>query len=140
MTERDADMLDRHALVTAIWLPFGLVAAALFKIGVAAGGWPFVGGGFAVIIVAFAAHVIVNAAYGTFFTPKEVGLGLVLYATALFAFGIAVLLSPSFRAASFLSLSLGFIAVAIVVVFYMITHVGVRRAFESFDVIRRFRA
>lgn len=140
MADRDLQALDRHALVMSVWLPAGLVAATLFKFGFAAGGWPCVAGGFAAVIVGFVGHVIVNAVCGTVFTSKEVGLGLVLYVAALVAFGIAVLLSPSFRVANFLPLCLGFILLPVAVVFYMITHFGVRGAFESFDVIRRFRS
>ena len=43
-----------------------------------------------------------------------------------------------FRATPFLPVSLGLIIVPAVVLFYMIVHFGVRRTFESFDVIRRF--
>ena len=134
-----AQALDRHALVMTVWLSFGFVAAALFGYGFGAGGALFLFAAFAVVLAAFIGHVIVNAVYGGTFTARELALGLVLYAAALLAFGLATLLSPEFRSRSFLPVSLGLVAVSAAVVFYMITHFGVRRAFEAFDVIREFR-
>ena len=139
MSARDLDALDRHALVMAVWLPLALMAAALFHYGLGAGGWLFIAAGFAVVIAAFAGHVIVNVVLGTFFTPREVALGLLLYGAGLVAFGFAILLSPSFRGADALAVSLGFLSTAAAVTFTMVTWLGVRGAFESFDVIRRFR-
>jgi hypothetical protein len=139
MPARELDALDRHALVMAVWLPLALVAVTLFHYGFGAGGWPFIAGGFAVVIAAFGGHVIVNVALGTLFTAKEVALGLLLYSVGLVAFGFAILLSSSFRTAATLPVSLGFLCTAMAVIFTMITWLGARGAFESFDVIRRFR-
>jgi hypothetical protein len=139
MPARDVEALDRHVLVMAVWLPFAFAAAALFHYGLGAGGWPFLAAGFAALIAAFAGHVIVNVALGTLFTPREVALGLLLYGVGLAVFGFAVLLSPGFRDANALPLSLGFISTAVAVVFTMVTWLGIRDAFKSFDVIRRFR-
>ncbi len=97
------------------------------------------GAAFAVVIAAFVSHVIVNVTLGTLFTPKEVALGLIVYAAGLLAFGFAMLLSPSFRSAAALAVSVGFLGTAAVVIFTMITWLGVRGAFNAFDVIRRFR-
>jgi hypothetical protein len=140
MTDHDLRALDRHALVMAIWLAFGFVAAMLFEYGLAAGGWPSIAGGFASVVIAFIGHIIVNTVLGTSFTPKEVALGLVSYLCALVAFGVAVLVSPAFSAANFLAIILGLIALPVVVIFYMVTNFGVLGAFEAFDVIRRFRS
>jgi hypothetical protein len=138
MHSRDLDALDRHALVMAVWLPSALVAATLLHYGLGAGGWPFTAAGFAVVIAAFAAHVIVNVALGMVFTPKEVALGLTLYAVGLVAFALAIVLSPRFRSEDMLAVSLGFLGTAVAVIFTMIAWLGVRDAFKSFDVIRRF--
>ena len=140
MADPELYAVDRHALVLAIWLSFGLVAVALVELGLRLGSWMIAAGGFAAVVVAFIAHVIVNAVDDTLFTAKEVALGLVLYVAGLLAFAFSALLSAGFRDGFFLPGSLAFIAVPAVVVFYMITHLGLRRAFESFDVIRRFRS
>ena len=139
MSIRALDALDRHALVIAVWLPLLLVAAAVFHYGFGAGGWPFITAGFAVLIAAFAGHVIVNVALGTQFTPKEVALGLVVYCTGLLAAGFATLVSAVFRSHYAMPVSLGFLGTATVVIFTMILWLGLRGAFDSFDVIRRFK-
>jgi len=133
------DALDRHALVLAVWLPLVLVATALFHHGFGVGGWPFIAAGFGVLIVAFAVHVIVNVMLGTLFTPREVALGLVVYCAALLAFGLTTLASPAFRTADAVPVSLGFLATALAVIITMILWLGLRGAFDSFDVIRRFK-
>ena len=123
----------------AVWLPLLLVAAAVFHYGFGAGGWPFITAGFAVLIAAFAGHVIVNVTLGTQFTPKEVALGLVVYCAGLLAAGFATLVSLVFRSHYALPVSLGFLGTATVVIFTMILWLGLRGAFDSFDVIRRFK-
>ena len=123
----------------AVWLPLLLVAAAVFHYGFNAGGWPFITAGFAVLIAAFAGHVIVNVALGTRFTSKEVALGLVVYCAGLLAAGLATLLFPVFRSHYALPVSLGFLGTAAAVIFTMILWLGLRGAFNSFDVIRRFK-
>lgn len=133
------EALDRHALVTTVWLSAGLVAATLFHYGLRHDGPWVVGGAFGMIAAGFVGHVIVNAVLGTRFTPREVALGLGLYAGALIAFGIATLANPHFAARAFLPVSAGFLVLFIVVVFTMIVQSGVRGAFDSFDVIRTFR-
>jgi hypothetical protein len=131
--------LDRHALVTAIWLALGFVAIALFDHGFAAGGPAFHLWAFGVIAAAFVGHVIVNAVFKTVFTARELALGLIAYAVALVAFGVATLLSPEFAERNFAALSVGLVALFAMVVFYMITHFGARRVFDAFDVIRDFK-
>lgn len=137
MTEIEA--LDRHALVMTVWLAAGLVAATLFHYGLGRGSSPFLLAAFAVIVAAFAGHVIVNVTHRTTFSPREVALGLVLYGVALATFGIVTLFRPRLAAHIFLPVGGGFLLVFAAVVFTMIVWSGVRGAFDSFDVIRTFR-
>jgi hypothetical protein len=134
------EALDRHVLVLTIWLTAGLIAVTLFHYGVGDGGPLFILAAFGTVIAAFAAHVIVNIVVGGGFTTRELALGLVLYATALIALLAAVLTSHDFAAKAFLPTSAGFVAIFAAVVFYMVVHSGVRRAFDAFDTIRSFRA
>lgn len=134
------EALDRHALVMACWLAAALPAAILFDYGFRQGGAPYMLSGFAVVLAGFAAHVIVNAVYATGFSPRELGLGLIIYGTGLIAFVILSLVSASFAARNFMPLSIGFIATGAVVIFYLITRYGARQAFEGFDAIRNFRS
>lgn len=131
--------LERHALVTAIWLPFGLTAGSLLHYGYLTGTPAFQLAGFGAVAAGFIGHVIVDAALGTTFRTREIALGLVAYATSLVAFGLAVLIG-GLSNASVLATSAGFVAIFLVVIFYMAVALGVRRAFDSFDVIREFRA
>jgi hypothetical protein len=131
--------LDRHALVTTIWVTAALIALTLFHYGLGAGGFIFTLAAFAAVIAAFIGHVIVNLALGSQFTVRE-PLGLVLYAAFLIAFGVAVIVSPAFAERAFLPGSAGFLAVSVAFVFYLIVHSGVRGAFNAFDTIRSFSA
>ena len=134
------EALDRHVLVLTIWLTAGLIAATLFHYGVGDGGPLFILAAFAAIIVAFAAHVIINIVVGGGFTTRELALGLVLYAAALIALVGAALTSHDFAAKAFLPTGVGFLAIFAAVVFYMVVHSGVRHSFDAFDAIRSFRA
>ncbi len=128
--------LDRHALVLAVWLPAGFVALGLLHYGFGPGGAWWVAGGFAALLAGFAAHVIVNATLGTGFTPREVGLAMVVYATGLVALVLAVLLGDGFAARFFLPVAGGMIVLLLAAVFYMLTRFGTRDAFARFDIIR----
>ncbi len=139
MSARELEALDRHALVLAIWLPLILVAATAFHYGFAAGGWTFIGVGFVVLLAAFIGHVIVNIVFGTQFTPREVALGLVVYGVRVLGFVLAMLLSSSFESLYAVPVSLGLLGMASAIVIAMILWLGLRGAFESFDVIRRFK-
>ncbi len=133
------EAFDRHALVIAVWLPLLLVAAALFHYGFGAGGWPFIAAGFVVVMAAFAGHVIVNVLRGTRFTPGEVAFGLVVYCAGVLVSGLATLVSPTFRSQFALPVSLGLLGTAAAVILTMVLWLGLRGAFTSFDVIRRFK-
>ena len=134
-----SESLDRHALVMAIWFALGLVATALFHHGLGAGAPGFTASGFGVVLVAFVGHVIVNAVYRATFTARELALGLVIYAAGLVAFGLAVLIADDLDPDNIVIIGLGFLALFLGVGFYMVTHFGMRRVFDAFDVIRDFR-
>jgi len=128
--------LDRHALVLAVWLPAGFAAFGLLHYGFGPGGAWWVAAGFIAILAGFAAHVIVNAALGTNFTARETGLGLVLYAVGMIALVLAVLRGDGFAARFFLPVAGGMITLLLAVVFYLLTRLGTRAAFDKFDIIR----
>lgn len=137
MQERNPfDRLDRHALVMAVWLPLGLVALTLFHYGFSGGGTWWIAGGFGAVLAGFLAHVIINAVLGTDFGPREVALGLAGFAACVVALLLALLLVPGFGAAFLLPVALGLIAVAGVVLGYLLIAHGPRGAFALFDIIR----
>ncbi|MFM9860617.1 hypothetical protein RUR49_19330 [Pseudoxanthobacter sp. M-2] len=133
------DPLDRHALVVAVWLAGGFVAATLLSIGLDRGSFVLTLSAFGAALAAFIGHVIVNEVFRTVFTSRELGLGLVAAVAGLVAIGLGGLVSPEFRASGFLPASLGLIGLATAVVVYMLIRHGVRGAFDAFDVIRDFR-
>lgn len=135
---RDLAALDRHALVMSTWLAIGFIALALLARGFPAADAAFVYSAFGTIIAGFVGHVIINAVSGTGFTPREVALGLVVYGIGLIGFLLALLLRSDPVLALFVPLSIGFLMLAVVVIFYMVTHFGARGAFRAFDVISDF--
>lgn len=138
MTDRELKSLDRHALVMALWLGFAFLAVTLLKLGIDHANWWALSLGFASVLAGFIAHVLVNIIFRTLFTPREVALGLFVFAICLLWFGLAVIFYPQYRFSLFLPIALGFVALTAAVIFTMITWLGVRGAFESFDIIRRF--
>lgn len=132
------DRLDRHALVTAAWLPAGLVAATLLHYGLGAGGPVWTLAAFGAVLAGFGGHVLVNVVLGTEFSAREVALGLVLYGCAVLAVALGALAIDGFAERQFLAAAGGLALLVAAVVFYMVTRFGVRRAFENFDVIREF--
>ena len=138
MTDREIKSLDRHALVMALWLGFAFLAVTLLKFGIDNTNWWALSLGFASVLAGFIAHVLMNIVFKTLFTPKEVALGLSVFAICLLWFGLAVIFYPQHRLSLFLPIALGFVGLTAAVIFTMITWLGVRGAFESFDVIRRF--
>lgn len=136
MPQTPDDALDRHALVSAVWLPSGFVALGLFHFGFAGGGPWWVLAGFAALLAGYAAHVVLNAALSSRFSRYEVALALVVYAAAGLALVLAVLFEPGFAAAFFLPVASGMAGLAAAAVFYMVTTSGARAAFGQFDIIR----
>ncbi len=131
--------LDRHVLVLSFWLPLGFLALTLLTQGLDLTNAWLVAGAFAAILAGFVGHVIVNAVYRSFFTSRELALGLVIYLLALLSFLLALLLGSERIEALFAVIGLGFLILAIGVIAYLVIHLGLRRAFEAFDVISDFR-
>lgn len=129
--------LDRHALVMALWCPAGLAAVTLLHKGVTGGGAVWIVAGFALVLLGFVGHVIVNAVLGTDFTAGETALGAVMYAAGVTAVLLTALVAPGEVSARIvLPVGLGLAAVLAAVVIYLLIAFGPRRALEKFDVIR----
>ena len=60
VTSKD-DVLDRHALISAVWLPTGFVSLGIFHHGFSSGGPLWVLSGFAAVLAGYALHIIANA-------------------------------------------------------------------------------
>ncbi len=140
MSTRHLEDFDRHALVLMLWVSLGLVAATLFHTGFGTDSPWWIAAGFAVVVLAIVGHVLVHVTFGSRFTQKEVAFGLVTYAVGLLVFLASLLLSDRLNSTIAVATGLGFIAIAVAVIFTMIIWLGVRGAFEAFDVVRRFPA
>ena len=92
--------------------------------------------GFGALLAGYAAHIVMNAALGTGFTPREHALALVLYGAAGLALVLAVLMVDGFAERYFLPVALGLAGLAAVVLFYLVSLWGPRQALAKFDVIR----
>ena len=138
MADRSAsERLDRHALVMTFWIPAGFVAACLLRLGYTSGLHWWTAAGFAVILMAFAGHVIINATTHSRFTAGETALGATLFSASLVALLLMRLTGiGDFDGARFMALGLGIAALLVAVIVYMLISFGPRRAFERFDVIR----
>ena len=133
------DVVDRHALVMAVWIALGAAAAILLHFGMGSGGILALAAGYGCILAAFAGHIIVNTVFGTAFTRGELALGLVVYFVSLLWLCLAALFASGFRDHAFVPLAVGLLTVGASVLFYMIAHFGVRVVFEAFNVIGNFR-
>lgn len=139
-TLQKVERLERHVLVTAIWMSSGMIAASLLHYGFSNDSPAFELAGFGAVGLGFVGHILVNLILRTTFGSGEIALALTLYAVALVTFGLAVLTVSGLSQSTMVVTSIGLISLAAIVVFYMTIVLGVRRAFNSFDVIREFKA
>ncbi len=121
----------------AIWAPAVFVAAVLFHAGyLFAENWWFVAA-FAVLILSFCAHIIVNVVLKTGFTEGEVALGSAILVCVTLVYLVTILTAPNALVERLMMpIGLGLGTLVVVVVLSMMISFGPRRAFEKFDVIR----
>jgi hypothetical protein len=132
------EVLERHALVLSFWLGFGLVGLALIKLGFSLGDPASILFGFALLIVGFVAHILINRIYSTNFTQNEIALGLFLYCLSLLVFVFSSIVYTGLDRSRFIAGTAGFLLIFVSVVFFMVTRFGLRKAFKFFDIIRKF--
>jgi len=132
-----AERLARHGLVMAIWIPSVFVSTALSHMGIIGGGAWWVAAGFAAIIIAFIAHIILNAVTGTSFTAGETALGGAVFVAAVICyFGALLIGDEGVRTAVLMPVGIGLALLICAVIVYLVIAYGPRKAFEKFDVIR----
>jgi len=128
--------LDRHALVVSIWVAFGAVTLCLFDYGTSQGSIVAVALSFVAILAAFIAHILANTVLGADFTQREAFLGLTIYAVGIIGFLFFSLSNPQTDPLIQRVMLGGFVAIAAVVVFYLVIRFGLKQAFNKFDAIR----
>jgi hypothetical protein len=92
--------------------------------------------GFALFIVAFAAHIIINGIFRTDFSTAEAALGLVVFVVAALSFIVSWLFDRSFGTTNLILGLLGFGAIFAAFLFYMFARFGMRGSFTLFDRLR----
>lgn len=126
-------IVERSILIFADWAVLGFFGLGVFLEGMARDLWSVSAAGVAVIVLAFAVHIVVNAIFDTGFTPGETALGIGSYGLLGLVF-ISAALAGDMTTADYLSgltlfgvLSAGFLA-------YLLTRHGLRGAFSRFHI------
>lgn len=86
--------------------------------------------GFATIVGAFIAHVIVNRIYRADFTHPQVALGLGAFTVGVLCFIASVLFNPGFGEIDLAVGLVGFSGLAAAFVIYIIINYGVRESYQ----------
>jgi hypothetical protein len=134
MAERQANE-HRLAVITG-WALFGGFAFCCVVSGFAGGSLLAGLGGFALFIVGFVAHVILNGIYQKDFSAGEAALGFVVFVVGALGFIGSLLFDPSFDGVDLAIGLAGFAAIFVSVMFYMFAKYGTRGTFTLFDRIR----
>lgn len=125
----------RLAIITS-WGFFGAFAFCFVVSGFSGGNLAAGLLGFALFIVGFAAHVILNWIFKTDFTAAQAALGFLVFIVAALSFIGSWLFDPNFGATN-LAIGLGgFSAIIGSFMFYMFARFGMRGSFTLFDRIR----
>lgn len=122
---------DRGILVFAIWGSAGFFGLGLFLEGLARDAWPVAAAGVAMILAAFAAHVVVNAIHGTGFSRGETALGIAAYGLLGLVF-IAGAVAGGMSAVDYYAGLTLFGSIAAAFLGYLVTRHGLRGAFSQF--------
>lgn len=129
----DRPDLNRGILVFSIWGSLGVLGLCLFLEGMARDSWPVAAGGVAVIVLAFVAHIVVNALFGSGFTAGETVLGIAAYGLLGLVFVAGALTSGMTATGYYSGLTL-FGALAAGFIGYLVTRHGLRGAFSQFHI------
>jgi len=92
--------------------------------------------GFAMFLIGFCAHLIIQRIFGTDFSKGEVALGLAIFGISVLAFVGSWLFDPSFNRMDSLIGLAGFGSIVIGFIVYLVTKFGLK---ESYSMIRRTR-
>lgn len=125
--------VDRGILVSAIWAALGLLGLGIVLEGFTRDSWAISVAGVATLAVAFAAHMIVNAVFGTGFSRGETALGIGMYGLLGFVF-LAGAVSGGMSRADYHSGLLLFGTMAVGFLVYLTTRHGLRGAFSRFHI------
>jgi hypothetical protein len=128
--------LERRLAVVTSWASFGTFGLCFALSGFAATNLAAGVLGFALLVLGFVAHTIINYVFDADFTRGEAALGFVIFVLAVLVFVGSWIVAPNFGGTQAAIGLLGFAAITASFVIYMITRHGIREAFRMFDRIR----
>lgn len=132
MTSPDP-IVERSILIFTIWAVLGFLGLGIFLEGLKLDSWAISAAGCFVIVLAFAAHIIVNGVFNTGFSPGETALGIGIYGLLGLVFvasaigGFLTMTNYYSGLTMFGVLAAGFLA-------YLLTRHGLRGAFSRFHI------
>ena len=95
---------------------------------------PLVGlAGFALFVVGFIAHVIINRIFGVGFSTPQVSLGLLAFVVAVLSFVAGSIFDPSFRETDVVVGLVGFSAIIACFIVYVMINYGIRGSYAMID-------
>ena len=125
-----AEAQERRLAVMTAWAFFGAFGVCLILSGFAEDSLLAGLSGFALIIAAFIAHVIVNRIFGADFSQPQVALGLGAFTVGALCYIASVLFDPEFGETDVAMGLVGFTALASAFVVYIIINYGVRGSYQ----------
>ncbi len=129
------DAIEEHRLaVMTNWGFLGAFGVCLILSGFAEGSLLAGLAGFACLIAAFVAHVIVNRIFRAGFSQAQIALGLALFTVGALCFISSALFNPSFAEVDAEIGLVGFTALAASFIVYIMINYGVR---ESYAMVYR---
>lgn len=133
------EAMDQRLAVFTNWGFFGPLGIAVAMTGFAYSHLWLGLGGFALLIIGFCAHLIVNRIYATNFTNGEVALALVMFGLSLLSFIGSWIFDGRFSETNKLIGLIGFSSLVLGLVVYMFIRFGVRESYEMVHRVREYR-
>ena len=132
MTPADP-LVDRSILIFAIWAVLGFLGLGVFLEGLRVDHWALSAAGIGLLVLAFAAHIVVNGIFDTGFTPGETALGIGTYGVLGLVFVISAAKGSMTMTDYYSGLTLfGVLAAGFLA--YLFTRHGLRGAFSRFHI------
>jgi drug/metabolite transporter (DMT)-like permease len=127
---RDGDLREHRLATMTGWAFFVSFGICLILSGFAEDSLITGLSGFAVIVVGFVAHIILNRIYGVGFSQAQIALGLGAFAVGVFCFIASLLFGDGFGEADVAIGLVGFSGVAAAFVTYIVINYGVRGSYQ----------
>jgi len=130
------EAIESRVAVYTNWALFGSFGFGFTVSGFSDGNFVLGLIGFALFLIGFCVHLIIQRIFGTNFSKGEVALALTIFSVSILAFVGSWLFDPRFdKMGSLIGLT-GFSSIVIGLIVYLVTKFGLK---ESYSMIRRTR-